>query len=219
MSAVEFLTKPETHALGLHILLLRALGVEYLEWDSSTIWDECKRLFGEKPSILNRGKIQACRTLHTTDASYTDWLVFEKTILALNNLPVQFHMMQKASVAALAHGVWAMLTLRVLEFSSDVEKYVAAVLLDEGFAYPPKELLFVAGRLGPHVPQHMFQALSRLETVSQVSLPIDKDLSFQVMKLRSIRDYVTAYRRIGDEHIKLAEALAAEIRSSDAAAV
>lgn len=215
MSPVEFLTKPETHALGLHILLLRAMGIEYLGWESSTVWSECKRLFGAKPSLLNRGKIQACRTIHITDTVFTDWFVFEKTIMALNGLPVQFHLMQKASTGLLAHGVWALLKLRVETFSSDVEKYVTGVLLDEGFVYPPKELLFVSGRLGPHVPQHLFQALSRLETVSQISLPSDKDLSFQVMKLRSVRDYVDTRRRISDEHTKLAKALAAEAREPE----
>ena len=219
MNPVEFLTKPDTYSVGLHILLLRTLGIEYLEWESETVWQECKRIFGQRPSLLNRGKIQACRTLHIAETPYSDWFIFEKTVLGLVGLPVQFHMMQKPSVNLVAVGVQTMQSLRLLPFSSDVEKYIAGILLDEGFVFPPAELLFVKGRLGPHVPQQQFQALSRLGTVSQISLPSDPDLSFQVMKLRSVRDYVAAFKQVGDEHTKLAEALAAEVSESAATAL
>jgi len=214
MNRVEFLTQPMTHPIGLHIFCLQLFGPKYIGWEAETIWQELKRTCGDEPSTLNKGKLQACRTIHVSDEPYEDWFIFEKIIQGLNFASPMFDTMQKPSVSALAQGVWAMMEVRTQPVGSDVEKYIAAVILDDGMVYPPKPLEFVAHRMRPLVPTELFEPLSRIGSSGAKSLPSDPTLAYQVLKRRGVDDYVSFCKRLRDEHVATAKKLAGKVSGS-----
>ena len=211
MNPVEFLTSALSHAAGLHVLCLRLFGTGYLAWEAETIWAELQRRCGATPSNLNKDKINACRTLHISEQPYEDWNLFEKIIVALNNTPVMFDTMQKPPPAAIAHGVTVISTLRAQPFSYDVELYITGVLLDAGLVYPPEPLLFVSDKLEKHVPRELFLAMQRLNSVSKMSLPRDEALAYQVLRLRSIEDYLRKMQVMYTDGLATAKRLAGEL--------
>ena len=209
MSAPSFLTSPVTHPIALHILCLRQFGVEYLSWEPETIWEELKRIFKRKPSTLNKAKINACRAVHTSSTPFEDWYTFEKVVLPFGFVAPQFGILQKPSVAVATHGIRVMQQLRSRHYSPDVEKYVAGLLLAEGFTNPPKQLSFIGPRIKKVVSSEMYSKMEALLSGTDRSLPKDAVFAAQVLKHRDLQNYLLEYKRLQDEHLVLANKLLA----------
>jgi len=208
MSASIFLTNPTTHPVGLHVLCIKSLGSAYVGWEPETIWEELKRLYGKEPSALNKAKINACRAVHTADQVFEDWHLFEKVVMAFGFIMPQFGVLQKPSPTVLAHGVWVMSTLRGKILGPDIEKFSAGVLIDAGFAYPPKELKFTASRMKQLVPRSLYNGVRALLSGADKALPQNAELAAQILRHRDLRRYVNEYKRLHDEHIAEATRLA-----------
>jgi len=209
MNASDFLTSPTTHPTALHVLCLRSFGTEYIDWEPATVWQELHRVFGKTPSSLNKSKINACKATHTGEAPFNDWYVFEKVVLPFGFVIPQFGVLQKPSVAVATHGVGVMGQLRSRPFSTDIEKYLAGLLLAEGFVVPPKQLEFLGRRIADAVSPDMFSRVKNILSGADRSLPKDAILAAQVLKHRDLQNYLLAYKRLQDEHLVLAHKLAA----------
>ena len=204
MKVAAFLLQPEAHPIGLHALVLRLFGIASLNWEPETIWEELEYLYGTQPSSLNKSKIQACRTVHITDSVFDDWKIFSNIATVMNFSIPQFSIVERVKPSALAHASWAIQTLRSGLYGSDVLAYIVASLLDSGFVCAPKELDFVDPLLKKHVPEDMHSLVKKTLEVPQISLPTDRSMALQVLRLRSVDDYVTTCKRMYHASIETA---------------
>lgn len=209
MNASLFLTSPMTHPLALHLLCIWKFTSEYLAWEPETIWEELHRLFGAAPSLLNKSKINACRVVHTSLSPFEDWMVFEKVVLPFGFVQPQFSVVQKPSAAVVANGVGLMQTLRAHPYSLDIEKFIAAVLLDAGFTNAPRQLSFMADRIRPVVPGVIYEKMEKILAEQPKELPEDHVLAAQLLRHRDLQEQLMTYKELQDEHVAIAHDLAA----------
>lgn len=136
-------THHDTHPVVIDLALLKAFGVDWFSWETSTIFQEIQRVFSSQVSEHARSKIQAIKTLHTTGKPWTSWQVFEKIIQALNNNIPRWEFMQAPSLDQLFAGVDIMNSIRPEPFNDEVKAYIAASVLNEDVFFVPPPLDFV----------------------------------------------------------------------------
>lgn len=149
ISIRNLFTHHDTHPIVLDFALLKTFGLEWLNWESETIYAEVHRLFNSQISEHARAKIQVLKTLHLSDMPWAKWQVFEKVIQGLNNNIPRWDVMQAPAIEQLYAGVDMMNTLRKVDFSEEVKLYMASAVLHEDVLYVPPPLEFVQ----PHVAQ------------------------------------------------------------------
>lgn len=138
----------DTHPLLLDLALIRTFKSKYISWEPETIWAEIAKTFGTAISEVNKAKVHAIRTCHMVDRPYEAWEVFEKTAIAFNNGIPLFDVMQQPSPQACAFTVDALRQIRTKQLSDEVEKYIAAVMLDNGIVYAPEPIEFANKYMG-----------------------------------------------------------------------
>lgn len=145
-------THHETHPITIHFALIRAFGVEWIEWEPATLYREVQRIYETQISEHARAKMMVVKTIHAVTSPWKNWAVFEKVVQGLNgNIPL-WSTMQKPTLAELYSGVDILSALRSEEFSPEVRSYMVAVCLDEGveLALPPLD--FIQSELsGPYI--------------------------------------------------------------------
>tara|TARA_B100000131_G_scaffold166520_2_gene161001 strand:- start:1619 stop:2299 length:681 start_codon:yes stop_codon:yes gene_type:complete len=129
-------TNKDSHPLVLNLLLVKEFGPDYLGWEPETCWVEIARTWKTTISEVNRNKIQAVRTCHTTDQPYERWEAFDLVASGLLGLPPKFDLIQKPTPhrAGLALDIMGQIK-EGGKISSDVYKYVAACMMDYGMVY------------------------------------------------------------------------------------
>lgn len=127
--------------------ITKVLGGEWLEWEPETVWSEIRRLSGAPVSHILKNKINAAKVLLTSTYFWRDNLVFEKVVLALNDVMPMFDRYQGPSPGMIARAVRISKEIRDLEFSDEVKRYIAVVCLNDGLAVLPGHLEFVKGHL------------------------------------------------------------------------
>lgn len=145
--APHLFTHHDAHPAVIHELLDKSFGVEWLVWDPYALWDEITREFRTSISELSRTKIQALRCLHSTKGFWEDWDVFSPTVQALNNRIPSFAIVQKPTTAQIFVAVDIASIIRKNEYSKEVQRYIAASLLDEGIYHTVSPLEFVQDEL------------------------------------------------------------------------
>ncbi len=132
----------DAHPTVLGTLLIRELGPEMLDWESDVLRSSIKDVFrANSIAALNWQKIQAFRAILQATSVWYEWEIFEKIILALNNVMPTPASVQKCSVAQLWNGVNIINEIRGGEtWSEDIHKYVAACALDQGITWLPEPL-------------------------------------------------------------------------------
>jgi hypothetical protein len=136
-------THHDSHPIVLDYALLRSFGLEWFTWDTSTIWAEVHRNFKTEISEHNRNKIQAVKTLHVSSVPWDSWNVFEKIIQGLNNNVARWDIVQAPTIEQLFAGIDIIDNVRMEEFSSEVRRYMAAVVLNEDILFVPPPLDFI----------------------------------------------------------------------------
>jgi hypothetical protein len=111
-------------------------------WEPESIWLGLKDKGIESLSTILRNKVMAALTLEQTDAFYYDANIFEDTCLAFNEAPVIVNVLQEASPAQLAWGVYeallsSMAVKQEPEFDYEPASYTAMALYREGFILAP----------------------------------------------------------------------------------
>lgn len=132
----------DAHPVVLDLALLKAFGVDWFSWDSSTLYQEIQRVFSSQISEHARAKIQAIKTLHVSDKPWTSWQVFEKVIQALNSSIPRWEFMQAPSLDQLFAGIDIMTSIRPEIFDDEVKAYIAAAVLNEDVFFVPPPLDF-----------------------------------------------------------------------------
>lgn len=133
-------TNHDTHPVVLDLSLMKQFGVEWLTWDTATLWPEIKTEFKTEISELSRAKIQTVRTCHVSDLPWEKWQVFEKIIQGLNNNIPQFELMQAPTIEQLYAGIDILSTIRDRAYSDEVRLYMAASVHNEELTFVPPPL-------------------------------------------------------------------------------
>lgn len=195
----------DTHPIVLDIKLMDTYGVDWFEWEPETLWREIMDDF-RTPSISDhvKSKIQATRTVHITDWSFTKWEIFCVLIQALNNNIPDFEIMRKPTTAQLFAGVDMMTHIRKdVLWSQEIQQWCGAALLDVGVTYAPPpiafcqdEILEIQEELGNPVDPEPIREKYRVvasQPLEEVEL-VENRIDIQVAKLLIARDYMNMRR-------------------------
>lgn len=189
-SPKQAFTHRDTHPLVLNLLMISEFGPDYLGWEPETCWLEVRNTWGGSISELNRNKIQAVRTCHTSDLPYKRWNVFDNVCAGLVGSSPRFDMIQKPSPhrAALALEVLSQIKEDV-EFSPEVIKYCGASMLDYGMVYGPGALSPCNKVIAPLVGnvQNRVKRAFEMSVVPKFDGQNIDDV--QLMKSYSVRDF------------------------------
>lgn len=142
----------DAHPIVINMALLKAFGLDWLGWESETIWAEIKRVFqASMISELCRAKIQTVKTCQVSDLPWKKWQVFEKIVQGLNNNVPRFDIMQAPGLEQLYVAIDILEGIRKDEFSDEVKLYMAAAMLHEDVTYVPDPLSFIQDEVSqPH---------------------------------------------------------------------
>ena len=136
-------THHDTHPVVIDFALLKAFGIEWLAWESETIWQEVQRIFKSQISEIARSKVQAIKSLHVSGLPWEKWQVFEKVIQGLNNNVPRWDIMQAPSLEQLYAGIDIMNQIRHVDFSDEVKLYMAGAVLNGEVCFVPPPLDFI----------------------------------------------------------------------------
>lgn len=112
----------------------------WLEWEGPTIWRELELEFGIVCSDITRNKIRAAKTCLVCDRPYEEWDVFEMVCCAFSSMTPSPLMIRKPGSIACGATMVQMSSIRPHPFSSEVFRYVAATLADDGVGCAPDVL-------------------------------------------------------------------------------
>lgn len=190
-------THRETHPLVLNLLMISNFGPEYFGWEPETCWVEIKNTWGSSVSEVNRNKIQAVRTAHTTDYPYRRWEIFDHVCAGLVGSSPRFDMIQKPSPhrAALALEVLKQVKEDV-PFSSEVLKYCGAAMLDYGMVYGTGSLEPCNEIIAPFVGKSQDRVRKALSLSIRPKFDGTNQDDVQLMKSYSVRDFQESASRM-----------------------
>lgn len=138
---------PEAHPVVLALRLLDRYGQEYLEWDPEVLRLTLDRE-GIKLSNAIWTKILAARVVISSPSPWRQWEVFHWVSRGLGGLSPNFYFLEEPELGHLMLGIDVMRLFdpqRVI--STEVDKFVAAVLKNEGCCFAPPPLDFAQREL------------------------------------------------------------------------
>lgn len=206
----------DTHPVVYDVALLREYNAEWFVWEAETLWSEILRDF-KVPSISDhaKAKIQAIKTLHISEAYWSEWEVFGWLSQALNNNIPDWQTIQKPSIGQMMNSVDIATMVRTGEtFSTEVSGYGAACLLDEGVLYAADNLKFCQVVLDRYAADRGLsihsQLVSEVQTRYQQLLSAPNGVNLeetavdvQVAKLKVAWDYLSKRRAQLKEQLML----------------
>lgn len=147
---VAYLTRDNVHPLKLLTLLDDGLGGEWRTWEPETIRETIAKTAGVDPSDDVMSKVMAVKIiLNRPDLFHDDWQAMEKISVALNDQSPMMGVVEDVPVEWLSNAVAVVQKIAGLgDFGSDVKKYVAARLHDQGYVVAPPLLKFADPDLG-----------------------------------------------------------------------
>lgn len=116
------------------------LGKEWVLWEPETLWAAVKDAFGVAPPDLLKNKIQAAKSLLTSNGFWADHLAFEKVTMAFNNHVPLFDQYQNPSPAMMANAIEEAGKIRKAEFSDEVLRFIAVAAYQDGLMLLPEPL-------------------------------------------------------------------------------
>jgi hypothetical protein len=131
------------HLLALSPLLFQLLGPELLLWDSKALRQELEGRFGNIGPVTWE-RIQALRVLHSHDAFWTEWEVFENITAAILGEPPVFSHTQPPEAEEIAVALVTAARVDKHTYSEEVQGYIAGACLFDGFWYLDEPPLDVA---------------------------------------------------------------------------
>lgn len=131
-------------------ILLKAYGVEVLEYDGATIQMEVERDFGVTMPRKVYDQLLAMVTVLTTDQAYTDVEIFDEICNALCRKGLGSY----RKIPPALDVAWAVTEMEIADpepigrnpkarWDDDIKRYIRVVLTDEGISFAPKTLDFV----------------------------------------------------------------------------
>lgn len=126
------------------LVLDQSMPEGWATWEPEALWAEIERVHGTRPIEEVANKINAIKTLLTTELYYIDATVFENMILAANDLMVQPSSFQMCSPEELVYGIRAFrpIETRPQSWGREIAAYVNACCQFYGLLKYPAELEF-----------------------------------------------------------------------------
>ena len=186
-------THKETHPLILNLMLMREFGEEFMGWEPSTLWTEVRREWGNvSPSELSRNKVQAVRTIYTTDQAWERWEIFDVVAAGLLGIPPKFDLIQRSTPHRAAFCVDVMRSSRPeVSLSDQVERYISACLVDHGLVFAPAPIDSCNKHLIKYAEDgQQARVMEAVQKNVRPSFDGTNHDDVQVMKSMSVRDYV-----------------------------
>lgn len=172
------------------------LGREWVTWEPETLWAELKRRAGKLPDEITRNKIQAARTLLTSESFWKDHWVFEKVVLAFNSRVPVFNEYQRPSPAMIAKGILEAGKIRDLPFSDEIRTYVALVAFLDGLILLPEPLEFAQdalnGMTSYATPEDLRAEVKRRMSEKPPAAYTESPADIQLARVWAIREYLKA---------------------------
>lgn len=122
------------HLLTLSVMLLNALGPEYLNWDFQALKEECEERWGSIGPVTWE-RIQAGVVLHAHNAFWQEWEVFENITAAIMGEPPVFSLVQPPEAEECAIALDTARRVDSHEYSDEVKSYIVASCLHDGLWY------------------------------------------------------------------------------------
>jgi hypothetical protein len=137
----HLLHNTDIHPIVVDLALSQYFTTDWWFWEPETIYIMLKREFNSTPPSSNKNCILAVKALHINPNLFDNYLVFEKVVLALNNLVPTFTIIEKPSVGHLLHAIFSVKALSPeIQLSDEVKKYIAGIIAYDA-AYPVHPLL------------------------------------------------------------------------------
>jgi hypothetical protein len=146
----DFFSDEVTHVVALGAGCDMLFGDEWLSWEQRTLRDEL-RAAGYAITELTSAKAAAYKAARTTVGPWVDWEIFENVGHAFNNDMTNFELRQPLTAAECAVTVDALRMCRIVTFTEDVKKYIAACAAADEFLYLPDPLTFAMPYLCPQM--------------------------------------------------------------------
>ena len=194
-------TNKDAHPLVLNLIMIKEFGPEYLAWEPETCWIEIARTWKSTISEVNKNKIQAVRTCHTTDQPFERWEVFDVVASGLVGVPPKFDLIQKPTPHRAAFALEVMSQIRDKQSVSDeVYKYVSACMLDYGMVYGTGPLepcnKIVASLMDSHGISQQESVKGALASNRVPTFDGNSDSDTQLMKTLSVKDFLEGTSRM-----------------------
>jgi hypothetical protein len=187
-------------AKALHSRLAALLGEGWESWEPETLWADLKGHSIALSAAL-KDKIQAIRTLLTTNAYWGDHVAFEKVTMGLNGLQASFDSYQHPSPAMIARGLLEASSVRSHGFSDEVLRYIAVICFGDGLVLLPGPLAVAQESLdalsAPVVGGNLKDEVSRLWEARAVNgdsegMYTETVTGIQLARMAAILEYAEA---------------------------
>lgn len=133
---------PYAHPLILYLLCMKKLDSSWTTWISDTILMEIERVFNTKCSLENFNKLQAAKTLYSSDTFWEEWEVFKNIVLALDGKALGTKTMVAPDTATLMNSIEIANLIRKQSFNEEISRFTATCLLYDDVHYAPAPLDF-----------------------------------------------------------------------------
>lgn len=146
----DFFSDEKTHAVALGAACDMLFGDEWLAWEQRALRDELNA-HGYATTEQTSHKLAAYSCARATIGPWADWEIFENVGHALNGDITNFEIRQPLTVAECAVAVDMLRMCRIVTFTEDVKRYIAACAATDEFLYLPDPLTFAMPYLCPQM--------------------------------------------------------------------
>jgi hypothetical protein len=121
-------------------------------------------------------KLFACQAIFNTNTVFTDWHVFEKVVVSVNDVQANFEYMQEVTPAEVT---WGVKVIRMIDvgtpFSEEVLAYIATVFHREGFVLLPESIRQEKGNSGLSV-EYFLKDMNKNNILTPQAKKIQQDM-------------------------------------------
>lgn len=141
-SRVNLFQHPDTHPFVLDVALFRKYGLDWFDWEMSTLEARIQRDFNTQTvSELTFDKLRAIKTLHRHSTFWTSVLVFPPLALALSGVHADFRVLQALTVPQMMIAVDIAAKLRSdVPYGQEVRTYMSVAHVHDGMLVPIEPL-------------------------------------------------------------------------------
>ena len=202
---MSILQEPEATPLELLEYMNLQFDKDWIYWEPETIFQQMDWSSVDQSSY-NKNKINAIKVVLNNDTFWKDWVVFEKTTLAFNNVPPNFTVIEEVSPAQMAYAIRVAYQMRRVPkmntpgkdpaFSKEVSYYVATRCYMDGVVYLPEPLSFAQSSLNELTK--MAPLAKEIQIASnnpEFELSEESPASVGAMKTRLIKHYAYSDKR------------------------
>lgn len=137
----KIFSQENAHPIVLYLLCNKLFESDWETWLFETIQSELKQY---NITQKNLNKIMSMKTLHISDAPWSEWHLFNHLIHCLNGLPISHEMLSitEHPIPYIFNTVEIMNKVRKQDFESEVRTFISGCLLHENIQFAPTPIEF-----------------------------------------------------------------------------